>query len=41
MQNAFVKIEVPHFLYKTEINLFKDLFVVFLSKSWFFLVEDV
>ena len=41
MQNAFVKIEVPHFLYETEINLFKELVVVFLNKSWVFLVEAV
>ena len=27
MQNAFMKIEVPHFLYETEINLFMELFV--------------
>ena len=41
MQNAFVKIEVPHFLYETEINLFKELVVVFLNKSWVILVEAV
>ena len=41
MQNAFVKIEDPHFLYETEINLFKKLFVVLMNKSWVFLVEAV
>ena len=41
MQSAFVKIEVPHFLYETEINLFKELVVVFLNKSWVFLVKAV
>ena len=39
MQNALVKIEVPHFLYEAEINLFKDLFVVFLISPGSFLLR--